>query len=150
MEWLEYLGSSGIPVAAPIPAENGSPANEQSLTVFDFDNCEYHWFLADLGTVIFEAATCIHQTRPRQEFIASFLEEFLAGYRLAHDFGEELRCLPNFVKLREIQIFLILSKRWKGQELGSFQKSFFSSIRETVLHDRPFVDDSLMEKVLGD
>jgi amicoumacin kinase len=121
----------------------------RDLTVFDFDNCEYHWFLADLGTVIFEAATCIHQTRPRQEFIASFLGEFLAGYRLAHDFGEELRCLPIFVKLREIQIFLILSRRWRGRELGPFQKKFFSTVRETVLQDKPFVEASTMSAVLN-
>jgi Ser/Thr protein kinase RdoA (MazF antagonist) len=24
------------------------------LTAFDFDNCEYNWFVADLGTVVFE------------------------------------------------------------------------------------------------
>jgi Ser/Thr protein kinase RdoA (MazF antagonist) len=115
--------------------------DDEGPTIFDFDNCEYHWFPADLGTIIFEASTCIHQRLPRQEFIVCFLQEFLAGYRLLREADTLLPHLPAFAKLREIQIFLTLSRRWADREIGPFQKAFFAATREAVLTDRPFVED---------
>ncbi len=110
------------------------------LTVFDFDNSEYHWILADIGTIIFEAATCFHQKVPRPQFIASFLKVFIEGYRFETDRDIEwFEHLPLFVKLREVSIFLILSERWRGRKLEAFQQSFFDSIRSATLEDRPFM-----------
>lgn len=118
------------------------------LTVFDFDNSEFHWFLADLGTIVFEASTCIHQRLPRQEFIAEFMKEFLSGYRSIREPGDILERLPDFVKLREIQIFLTLSRRWKNREVGPFQKTFFAATRDAVLADQLFVDAGTMKRIL--
>jgi Ser/Thr protein kinase RdoA (MazF antagonist) len=95
--------------------------DDTGLTVFDFDNCEYHWFLADVGTIVFEAATCIHQRLPRQEFLVAFLSAFLDGYRGVRSACPLLSHLPDFAKLREILIFLILSRRWKNREIGPFK-----------------------------
>jgi Ser/Thr protein kinase RdoA (MazF antagonist) len=118
------------------------------LTIFDFDNCEHHWFMADLGTIIFESATCIHQRLARQEFIADFMKQFLPGYLAVRDSGDLLAALPDFAKLREIQIFLTLSRRWKNREIGPFQKAFFSATREAVLTDKAFIEPATMEAIL--
>lgn len=122
--------------------------DRDKLTIFDFDNCEYHWFLADLGTIVFEASTCIHQRLPRQEFIANFMAHFLSGYCLVRGPGDFLAFLPDFVKLREIQIFLTLSRRWKNREIGPFQKAFFEGVLDAVLAEKPFVEAGTMRKIL--
>lgn len=114
--------------------------DDQRITVFDFDNSEYHRLLADIGTIVFEAATCGHQRLPRAQFIASFLKAFIEGYRLEIDRDTKwFEHLPLFVKLREVSIFLILSDRWRGRKLEAFQQSFFDSIRSATLEDRPFM-----------
>jgi amicoumacin kinase len=109
------------------------------LTVFDFDNSEYNWFVADLGTAVFEAATCGYQKLPREEFIKMFLEEFIAGYERESNLGDAIRHLPLFVKFREICIYLVLRKRWKNRTVSEFQRRFFESVRVVVLNDVPFM-----------
>lgn len=110
----------------------------KGLTLFDFDNSEYNWFIADLGTIIFEAATCFYQKLPRKKFIAEFIQEFTAGYREANDIDLPLELLPQFIKLREICIYLVLTRRWAGKELGGFQRDFYASLETSVLTGEPF------------
>ena len=118
-----------------------SPAG---LTAFDFDNSEYNWFVADIGTAVFEAATCGYQKLPREEFIKGFLERFLEGYESESTLGPAVEQIALFAKVREICIYLILRKRWKNQTLSEFQRRFFESVRQGVVEDRPF-----MKKELG-
>ena len=115
------------------------------LTAFDFDNSEYNWFVADLGTAVFEAATCGYQKLPRDEFIKRFLESFVAGYERECALGAALEQVPLFAKVREICIYLVLRKRWKNRTLSPFQTRFFESVRQAVVEDLPF-----MKKELGD
>jgi Ser/Thr protein kinase RdoA (MazF antagonist) len=112
-----------------------SPAG---LTVFDFDNSEYNWFVADLGTALFEAATCGYQKLPRDEFIKGFLEKFVEGYERESTLGAAVEQIPLFAKVREICIYLVLRKRWKNRTLSEFQHRFFESLRVGVVEGRPF------------
>jgi amicoumacin kinase len=109
------------------------------LTVFDFDNSEYNWFISDLGTAVFEAATCWYQKLPREEFIKMFLEEFIKGYEKESTLGDAIRHLPLFAKLREICIYLVPRKRWRNRALNEFQRQFFETVRLGVVEDRPFI-----------
>ena len=109
------------------------------LTVFDFDNSEYNWFISDLGTAVFEAATCWYQKLPREEFIKMFLEEFIKGYEKESTLGDAIRHLPLFAKLREICIYLVLRKRWRNRAVSEFQRQFFESVRLGVVEDQPFI-----------
>ena len=108
------------------------------LTVFDFDSCEYNWFVADLGTVVFEAATCGYQKLPRDEFIKGFLDRFIDGYEREYPLGAAVNQVPLFAKLREICIYLVLRKRWKNRMLSEFQHRFFESVRVGVVEARAF------------
>ncbi|HSI86904.1 MAG TPA: phosphotransferase [Candidatus Methylacidiphilales bacterium] len=130
---------------------NFAVSESGNLTVFDFDNCEYNWLIADLATALFEATTCAFQQLPRQEFIRKFVLDFLAGYDREYDkgFGIMLNSLPDFVKFREIQIFLILSRRWKNHDLGPFQLRFFAELKESVLSKKAFVEARTMDQILA-
>jgi Ser/Thr protein kinase RdoA (MazF antagonist) len=118
-----------------------SPAG---LTVFDFDNSEFNWSVADLGTAVFEATTCGYQKLPRTEFIKRFLERFIEGYERESTLGAAVEQIPLFAKVREICMYLVLRKRWKNRTLSEFQRRFFESVRQGVVEDRPF-----MKKELG-
>jgi amicoumacin kinase len=113
------------------------------LTVFDFDSCEYNWFVADLGTAVFEAATCGYQKLPREEFIKGFLDRFIEGYECEYSLGAAVDQVPLFAKLREICIYLVLRKRWKNRMLSEFQRRFFESMRVGVVEDRAFYGEGV-------
>ena len=113
--------------------------SSDGLTVFDFDNSEYNWFVADLGTAVFEATTCNYQKLTRRQFIKVFLGEFVNGYEQESNLGDAVQHVPLFAKLREICIYLVLRKRWKNRTLSEFQQRFFESVRLGVVNDLPFV-----------
>lgn len=50
------------------------------ITAFDFDNCEYAWFVKDIAVILFYVARA--ETRGhREDAVAAFLAPFLDGYR---------------------------------------------------------------------
>jgi Ser/Thr protein kinase RdoA (MazF antagonist) len=105
------------------------------LTVFDFDNCEYHWYAYDVATAVFEAATCRHQTQPLKFFLHEFLESFAQGYSSVADFPD-VRVLAAMIRLRELFMFLTLAERWRNMQLSAFRQSFFERLRRSVLEDQ--------------
>jgi Ser/Thr protein kinase RdoA (MazF antagonist) len=54
--------------------------DEGRITVFDFDNCEYAWFVKDMAVILFYVA---REEAPgaREDAAAAFLVPFLEGYR---------------------------------------------------------------------
>lgn len=50
------------------------------ITVFDFDNCEYAWFVKDLAVLIFYVARGAERGE-REDAVATFFGPFLEGYR---------------------------------------------------------------------
>jgi Ser/Thr protein kinase RdoA (MazF antagonist) len=142
IEWVNYLLGQGVPATQPVASATG-----RFCTVIENDdNSEYHWFVADLSTALFEAATCCYQKLPRAEFIKRFLDDFLSGYRQEYEFGDRLKHLPSFIKLRETSIYIILRKRWADRVLTPFQNRFFESLRESVLQDRAFIDPKVLSQ----
>ena len=115
--------------------------------MFDFDNCEYNWFVADLGTAVFEAATCGCQKLPRDEFIKGFLDRFIEGYEREYPLGAAADQVPLFAKLREICIYLVLRKRWKHRMLSELQRRFFESVRVGVVENRRFMGKQLGARI---
>jgi Ser/Thr protein kinase RdoA (MazF antagonist) len=104
------------------------------LTVFDFENCEYHWYAYDVAAAVFEAATCRHQTQPLKYFLHEFLESFAQGYSSVADFPD-VRVLAAMIRLREMVMFLNLSDQWRNIHLSAFRRAFLERLRRSVLDD---------------
>ncbi|MBS1692581.1 MAG: phosphotransferase [Actinobacteria bacterium] len=74
------------------PATPGSP-----ITVIDFDDCGWSWYLADLGAVV----SFIEDTPEAERMIA----DWLRGYRERRDLpAEHLAMIPTFVMLRRLML----------------------------------------------
>jgi len=50
------------------------------ITAFDFDNCEYAWFVKDIAVIVFYVARGAPRGQ-REETVATFLGPFMDGYR---------------------------------------------------------------------
>jgi len=76
------------------------------MTIFDFDDCCYFWFMYDLGCA-WEGGIGRTMFRPlaeRQDFMARYMEHVLTGYTRENTLSEAwLARLPLFLRLIQMQ-----------------------------------------------
>jgi Ser/Thr protein kinase RdoA (MazF antagonist) len=96
------------------------------LTLFDFDDCAYSWFINDIAIVLFyismDAADLGFATV--EAFTQEFMTHFLRGYRQAYSLDEDwLNEIPNFLKLRELELYAVVHRDFdiRGIDHGSFE-----------------------------
>lgn len=88
---------------------------EGKITLFDFDDCVYGWFIYDIAMVLFYAAMW---KEDKTAFTDEFMGNFLRGYR-----GENkldalwLKELPHFLKLREIDLYAVIHRSMDVENL---------------------------------
>lgn len=75
------------------------------ITLFDFDDCVYSWYVYDIAMVLFYAVT----NRPdAAEFGPEFFSHFMGGYRQECTVESSwLMEIPHFMKLREIDLYAV-------------------------------------------
>jgi len=74
--------------------------DEGRVTVFDFDNCEYAWFVKDIAVLLFYVSRAEPSER-REEATAAFLTTFLEGYRELRPCGRGyLEAIPDLLSLQ--------------------------------------------------
>jgi Ser/Thr protein kinase RdoA (MazF antagonist) len=73
------------------------------ITLFDFDDCVYSWFIYDIAMVLFYGLMG-HENDP--DYIEYFCRHFLKGYRHENHLDSKwLAEIPHFLKLREIDLY---------------------------------------------
>jgi amicoumacin kinase len=73
---------------------------EGKVTAFDFDNCEYAWFVKDIAVLLFYIARGEPRGQ-REEAVAAFLGPFLEGYRALRPCTREwLAIIPDLLALQ--------------------------------------------------
>jgi Ser/Thr protein kinase RdoA (MazF antagonist) len=96
---------------------------EGRITVFDFDNCEYAWFVKDIAVILFYVARGEARGH-REEAVSTFFGPFLDGYR------ELRRCDPAW--LAAIPDMLALQR--------SMNYALFHQYRDPALLDEDTLD----------
>ena len=80
--------------------------HEGQITLFDFDDCVYSWFIYDIAMVLFYAAMF---KEDMAAYTADFMSEFLRGYSQENKLDPVwLKELPYFLKLREIDLYALI------------------------------------------
>ncbi|MCP4363498.1 MAG: phosphotransferase, partial [Chloroflexi bacterium] len=78
------------------------------ITLFDFDDCAYSWFMNDIAIVLFYAAV---NTDDPSAFTEHFMTHFLKGYKSKNHLNPAwLKEIPHFLKLREIDLYAIIHR----------------------------------------
>jgi len=95
------------------------------LTLFDFDDCCYHWFVYDLAIVIYPHGL-------RGDF-AGLLEAMLEGYAEETDWHDAWRDdLFRFCRLRLLYMFLSYARKWGFYNLSEQQRNWFAEKRSNI------------------
>ena len=109
------------------------------ITLFDFDDCVYSWYINDIALILFYAAM---GREDQSEFISEFLAGFLPGYcsenKLPADWFKEI---PYFIKLREIDLYAVIHRSFDVENLDDPWCAWYMDGRRDRLKKKiPFLD----------
>ena len=113
-----------------------------TITVFDFDECEYSWFIYDIAVCMYyyllgHDPLELHSKTKEAENIFFNL---LSGYSKENTIDIYwFKNMDLFFKMREYVLLSTMSEI-PYDRLDSWQKSFFDEALERQLNDKPFVN----------
>lgn len=81
-----------------------------AITLFDFDECAYSWFINDIAIVLFYISMDAEEFgySSLASFTTEFMVHFLQGYSQAFTVEHSwLKEIPTFLKLRELELYAV-------------------------------------------
>lgn len=126
-------------------------ANQQ-ITLFDFDDCAYGWYIMDIAMLLFDVLV-VYASSDRLQFGERFLVNVLRGYyeqMPANRFW--IRELPRFIKLVEIGVYLMLCKDYDPETTDEWAGKFMPGRRDRILNDVSYIDldfDTIFDKAVA-
>lgn len=84
-----------------------------AITIFDFDDCAYSWFVNDIAIVLFYISMDAEELgfKDSASFTHEFMTHFLQGYRQAYSLSPSwLKEIPAFLKLRELELYAVVHR----------------------------------------
>jgi Ser/Thr protein kinase RdoA (MazF antagonist) len=109
------------------------------ITLFDFDECAYNWFINEIAVILFYIVQDAEDWRP---FTAEFMSHFLHGYVRACPLDPAwLKEIPNFLKIREIELYAVLHRDFDVSNISDeWCARFMHDRKSRIEHDVPFID----------
>ena len=104
-----------------------------SLTLFDFDDCAYSWFVNDIAIVLFYISQdSLELGYPTVElFTKEFMTHFLKGYRQAYTLDSVwLKEIPAFLKLRELELYAVVFRDFDIKDIEHWSVESFIRCRD--------------------
>lgn len=109
-----------------------------TITVIDFDDCGWSWFLTDLGSVV----SWMEDSAEVDAIIAAWLD----GYRRVRDLGEEHRAMiPTFVMVRRLMLTAWIGTHPEAeiaQQVSGHFASGTAELADRYLHDPAWLADA--------
>ena len=110
------------------------------MTVFDFDDCHYDWFVHDLAMPLFYVMRSAEVDSDDTAFAESFLKTFLSGYNEEHQLETRwFEILPLFLKVREMELYIIMYAE-EALEENDWCRRFMEGRRQRIENDVPVID----------
>lgn len=113
--------------------------DDGTITLFDFDDCVYSWYINDIAIVLFYA---IMGKGDERDFTGWFLPHFLEGYLSETSLaGRLLRDIPQFLKLREIDLYAVIHRSFDVDNLDDpWCVRFMTDRRQRIEEGIPYLD----------
>jgi len=112
---------------------------KQRITLIDFDDCAYGWFVMDIAVLLFDVLV-LYPGTDKDQYGTNFLRSFLAGYLPENPLPQPwLEQLPLFLKLLEINIYDRVAKFYPD-DAGEWVMKFMPGRKERLENDIPYVN----------
>jgi amicoumacin kinase len=110
-----------------------------AITLFDFDDCAYSWFINDIAIVLFYI---VMDAGDWPSFTREFMTHFLRGYRQAHRLDPKwLQEMPVFLKMREMELYAVLHRDFLVSDIDDpWCARFMRDRKYKIEHEVPFID----------
>jgi Ser/Thr protein kinase RdoA (MazF antagonist) len=104
--------------------------HDNLVTLFDFDDSSYHWFIYDLVCAVAPAAfRPVDERHPLRDAI-------LEGYVKAHPLPEDWEAKFNqFLRMRGLYLFILHQRNWHGDPAENPKRGFIDRLR--ISFDEP-------------
>jgi Ser/Thr protein kinase RdoA (MazF antagonist) len=110
---------------------------KQIVTLIDFDDCAYGWFVMDIAVLLFDILV-LYPGTDKDEYGQNFLRSFLTGYLAENPLSMFwLEQLPLFLKLLEINIYDMVAKSYP-ENADEWVMKFMSGRKERLESDTPY------------
>jgi amicoumacin kinase len=109
------------------------------ITLFDFDECAYNWFINDIAIVLFYI---VQDAEDWPAFTREFMLHFLRGYVQAATLDLAwLKEIPRFLKIREIELYAVMHRDFDVNNINDeWCARFMHNRKFRIEHDMPFID----------
>jgi amicoumacin kinase len=110
-----------------------------AITLFDFDDCAYSWFINDIAIVLFYI---VMDAEDWPAFTRQFMTHFLRGYRQEHRLDPKwLQEIPVFLKMREMELYAVMHRDFDVSDIDNAWCARFMRDRKfKIEHEVPFID----------
>jgi Ser/Thr protein kinase RdoA (MazF antagonist) len=117
------------------------------ITLFDFDDCVYSWYINDIALVLFYTAMGEEdQSAFLSHFLAGFLPGYFSEYQLDSAWFKEI---PYFLKLREIDLYAVIHRSFDVENLDDPWCAWYMDGRKERLEKKISFLDFDFEKFLN-
>lgn len=109
------------------------------ITLFDFDDCAYNWFVNEIAIVLFYV---VQDAEDWRAFTQEFMTHFLQGYVQVCPLDPVwLKEIPNFLKIREIILYAAMYRDFDVKNIDNeWCARFMQDRKSKIEHDVPFID----------
>jgi amicoumacin kinase len=115
----------------------------QSVHVFDFDDCSYHWFASDIAIPLYYSVLYGYHNvseMEREQFAINFLSHFIKGYEEYHSLPVDWKQqLPLFFMLRDITLYSVLHKKIAPEERDEDINRMIEGLKSRITKKEPIV-----------
>jgi Ser/Thr protein kinase RdoA (MazF antagonist) len=110
-----------------------------TITLFDFDDCAYGWFILDIAMVLFYI---VMGEQDERGFTREFMNHFLRGYRRENQLDAMwLKEIPYFLKLREIDLYGAIHGSFDVNNLDEpWNIRYMQDRKYRIENDVPYLD----------
>jgi len=115
---------------------------EGNITVFDFDDSQYDWFVNDIAIALYYAIWWnLKKGCNKVYFAKDFYTNFMKGYNKENKIESYwLKQIPDFLMLRHILVFVILHQIFDMNNLSEKEKELVTRIKYEIENEVPLVD----------
>lgn len=115
-----------------------------NITIFDFDDCSYMYFISDIAIALFYCLLSPDTVENKITFSYEFLDHFFRGYREENHLDYKwIKLLPDFLKLRELELYVVIYRSCDMDNPGPWEQNYMNNRKYNIEHDIPFIGADL-------
>jgi len=115
--------------------------HDDNLTLFDFDDCGYHWFANDIAVAVHSVLPGYHLEAEFDSITEDFLTHFMNGYREENQLSVEwLGRVPAFLRLYDLIDYGIIHQAWDLDNLNESRESILNRVRHRIENETYLVN----------